>query len=293
MSLYTITHHTEYHYEEDVILGHNQILMTPPSNEDQTCFSHETLIDPLPDCYRERTDYFGNNTRYFSIERPHRHLKVTAVSKVQTAPARSTSLDDSPAWEETADSIQKSNDISCIESSLPSHFTPLQSQSSAQEILQNCFPPGRPVLRGAMDLALLVKKEFIYDTKATHILTPLARVLRTKRGVCQDFTHLCLALLRSLGLSARYVSGYIETIAPAGRPKLQGSDASHAWFSVYVPSLGWFDFDPTNGQARSEQYIETAVGRDYADVAPLKGILFGGGSNTMKVAVDVLPDLRP
>lgn len=289
MSLYTITHHTEYTYEEDVILGHNQILMTPPSNERQTCFSHDTLIEPVPDCFRSRLDYFGNDTRYFSIERPHRHLTITAISRVQTAPIRNINYDDSPPWEKVAASIQEAADIPRIECSLPSHFTPLQSQAAAQEIFQRCFPPGRPVLRGALDLALLIKREFIYDNKATNILTPLARVLRTRRGVCQDFTHLCLALLRSLGLPARYVSGYIETFAPPGQPKLQGSDASHAWFSIYVPDQGWFDFDPTNGQARTEQYIETATGRDYADVAPLKGILFGGGTNTMKVAVDVLP----
>ena len=149
------------------------------------------------------------------------------------------------------------------------------------------FPVGRPIVDAVDDLVKRIHRDFTYDPQFTTIATPLLDVLKHRRGVCQDFAHVAIACLRSLGLAARYVSGYIETIPPAGQARLVGADASHAWFSLYVPEWGWLDFDPTNNQMASDQHIILAVGRDYQDVTPLKGVLFGGGKHQLDVSVDV------
>jgi transglutaminase-like putative cysteine protease len=149
------------------------------------------------------------------------------------------------------------------------------------------FPPGRPILAAVRDLSSRIHREFRFDPESTTVATPVSDVLAQRHGVCQDFTHLAIACLRSLGLPARYVSGYLETHAPPGQPRLRGADASHAWFSVYVPRRGWVDYDPTNDCLPTDRYVTTAWGRDYADVAPLKGVIFGGGVHTLDVAVDM------
>ena len=279
-----LVHTTEYKYEEDVTLCHNQLLKTPRTHGLQVCNFHDIQIDPMPDIFRTRLDYFGNSITSSSIQRPHRHLRITAKSRVTTVPLSSIDLQQGATWEEVAIQMRTDNH-SEMEYSLPSHFTP--DLPSAHDIVERIFTPGKPVLQAAFDLCRLVFEEFAFDPTVTNILTPLSRVLRLKRGVCQDFTHLCLSIMRSKGLPARYVSGYIETLPPPGQTKLQGADASHAWFSAWCPVLGWVDFDPTNGQLRNHQYIVAALGRDYQDVSPLKGILFGGGKNKLKVSVDV------
>ena len=149
------------------------------------------------------------------------------------------------------------------------------------------FAPHRPLLDAVMDLTGRIHKDFRYDAKATTLATPLTDVLKQRRGVCQDFAHLALGCLRSLGLAARYVSGYLQTRVPAGRERLVGADASHAWFAVFCPTVGWVDFDPTNNLIPSEQHLTIAWGRDYDDISPVKGVILGGGSHTMSIAVDV------
>jgi transglutaminase-like putative cysteine protease len=286
MTDYLLKHKTHYEYEEEVSLCHNQLLITPPSNSRQTCFSHNIAIDPIADQIRQRVDYFGNVCHYFSIQQPHSSLSVTIDSRVRTAPLPVIDVDGSLPWEKVCSDVASSQDPGIVEYCFASDFAGIFD--GARELALDVFATGKPFLRGAYELACLIKREFIYDSEATNILTPLSRVLSSKRGVCQDFTHLCLSAMRSIGLPCRYVSGYLETLPPPGKPKLRGADASHAWFSVYAPDQGWVDFDPTNGQLRTDAYIEAAVGRDYGDVAPLKGILFGGGKNTMKVEVDML-----
>jgi transglutaminase-like putative cysteine protease len=151
------------------------------------------------------------------------------------------------------------------------------------------FTPGRPILAAAADLTRRIHTEFRYDPTATSVNTPPSEVLKTRRGVCQDFAHLAIGCLRSLGLPARYVSGYLLTTPPPGKPRLVGADASHAWFSVYTPDCDWVDYDPTNNIRPSDQHVTLAWGRDYSDVCPIKGVFFGGGQQVVQVSVDVTP----
>jgi len=195
---------------------------------------------------------------------------------------------DSPPWEAVRERVAADTTTPGLEARdfvLPSAFVP--PDDAVWDYARASFPPGRPLLEAVRDLTRRIHQEFRYDPGFTTIVTPLAEVLAHRRGVCQDFAHLQIACLRSLGLPARYVSGYLETLPPPGKAKLQGADASHAWVSVYDPEQGWTDFDPTNDQLVGEQHITTAWGRDYGDVTPLKGIIFGGGEHTLEVAVDV------
>jgi transglutaminase-like putative cysteine protease len=175
-----------------------------------------------------------------------------------------------------------------LQFTLPSRHT--RTSRALLDFARGSFPAGKPVLAGAWDLTRRVFKEFSFDPTATDISTPVEQVLRDKRGVCQDFAHLMLAAMRSLGLPARYVSGYLMTLPPPGMVRLQGADASHAWISAWSPEAGWIDFDPTNGVIPSEQHITVAYGRDYDDVSPISGVLLGGGDQVISVGVDVIPD---
>ncbi|MBC7780801.1 MAG: transglutaminase family protein [Proteobacteria bacterium] len=287
---YRIRHHTEYHYAKQVDSGYNEARMLPRVVPRQQVLSSSLIIDPPPSDYRERLDYFGNRVVSFAFEQPHRSLNVTALSEVVIEP-RSGRLDlfDGGSWEENRDALARSFDAQNL---LARDFvldSPLVStQHALAEYGSPSFPPGRPLLEAVHDLMERIYREFRYDPEFTTLSTPLARVLTHRRGVCQDFAHLAIGCLRAQGLAARYVSGYIETLPPPGQPRLIGADASHAWFSVYAPDIGWVDFDPTNNQVPGTHHITVAWGRDYSDVTPLKGIIFGGGKMSLKVAVDVL-----
>lgn len=294
MAEYWVTHLTRYTYSENVSHCHNIAHLLPQSDGRQNCSPTEIKVSPLPRIFNERSDYFGNRFCYFSVEEPHSELEVLTKTRVSTAPVAPAAYADSPAWESVAAQLQNPGTNELIlasEFTQASPFIPLSAELG--EYARSVFLPQRPVLDACFALAKQIRADFQYDQKATNILTPLSEVLKNRKGVCQDFAHLCIAALRSIGLAAGYVSGYIETFPPAGQPKLRGSDASHAWFSVFVPgsaanSAGaWFDFDPTNGKAISEEFIVTARGRDFGDVSPLKGILFGGGKHVLKVEVDV------
>lgn len=288
MAEYEVTHTTVYTYSESVSHCHNIAYLLPQSDARQVCDTTVIEVHPTPAVATDHTDYFGNRFRYFAVEEPHKVLSVAAKTRVRTLPADVKNLEDSPAWEVIAAAIKNPTtaaDIAAAEFVLPSPFVPLVDSFRAYATA--CFTPKRPILRAALEFAERIRTDFRYEQKSTTILTPLTEVFHKRRGVCQDFAHLAIAALRSLGIPARYVSGYIETYPPAGKPKLRGSDASHAWISVYAGSWGWFDFDPTNGKAITEEFIVTARGRDFGDVSPLKGILFGGGKHSLKVAVDV------
>jgi transglutaminase-like putative cysteine protease len=247
------------------------------------------IIDPLPIRQEHRQDFFGNLVTYFAIELPHYELTVTCQSEIEMQPIEvSHFLPISPPWEMVRDTLKNNFNPAFLEARemvLDSPFI------SANDLLytyaQPSFPPYRPLLEAVSHLMQRVYTEFTYDPNFTTIVTPLEDVLAHRRGVCQDFAHLMIGCLRSLGLAARYVSGYLETFPPPGQTKLRGSDASHAWLAVYVPNQGWTDFDPTNNQIPSSQHVTTAWGRDYGDVTPLKGIIFGGSESTLKVLVDV------
>ena len=291
MPEYRVKHKTVYTYEELVSHSLNIAYMYPLSTPYQEC--HRTFIDvnPKPSYSSFRRDYFGNHLFFFSIEDNHQILEVSVESTVKTTQPEYGRFSRSCSWEETIRRVQNSetsNDLAALEFTLPSQFIPIDEEFSLYAL--ESFPPGRPVLEGVFDFTMRIYKDFKFEPAATTISTPLKEVFKNKKGVCQDFTHFAISALRSLKIPARYVSGYIETHPPPGKPKLQGSDATHAWLSVYCPDQGWVDFEPTNGKVMTDEYIVMAIGRDYSDVPPLKGVLFGGGKHKLKVAVDVIKE---
>lgn len=285
---YRVTHTTRYKYANQVTLCHNQARLTPLSDDRQQCQRHMLTVKPEPRVVWQRRDYFGNQVTYFAIEGPHRELTVTMVSEVETRGAPLPTQDQ--PWEWVRDQLDQAETPELRlqrQYLLPSDLAPLLPDLRAYAAVS--FEPGAGLLAASTDLMRRIHADFQYDPTATSIATPLQQVWEERRGVCQDFAHLAIAAVRSLGLSACYVSGYLETLPPPGQPKLVGSDASHAWFAVHLPEFGWLEFDPTNDQMPNEQYIVLARGRDYADVAPLRGVIYGGGQHSMDVSVDVYP----
>lgn len=303
MNRYRITHRTRYAYAKPVTLSHNECHLLPLENEHQLCESARLRILPEPQTRAERRDYFGNRVHYFALEKAHRKIEIVAESVVQRAVTARVPLDEtaqagaaqnSPAWE-TAREAAVGPELARFAYASPLIPDTAFDLPALQAFVMPSFSPGRPLLAAAIDLNQRIFDEFQYDSGFSHIGTPLAKVLEHRKGVCQDFAHLFLAGLRGLGLAARYVSGYLETKPPPGRPKLAGADASHAWVSVWIPGSGdmpggtWIDLDPTNRIVAGNQHIVLACGRDYSDVTPLKGVIFGGGKHEVHVAVDVVP----
>jgi transglutaminase-like putative cysteine protease len=289
---YQVTHTTRYRYRQPVSTCHNVSRLRLRATPQQTCASSQLIVDPVPAVTRQWQDLYGNHLDFFSIQQPHSELTVTAKSEVNVV-SPGTLLDRAfpVPWEQVRDYLRTvTDDTQALEARqfvLESDFVVFSPQAS--DYSAPSFSAGRPLLEAVEDLMRRIHRDFTYDPGFTDIATPLEDVLEHRRGVCQDFAHLAIACLRSNGLAARYVSGYLETIPPAGRARLVGSDASHAWFSVFVPYQGWVDFDPTNDQIPADRHITAAWGRDYADAAPLKGVLFGGGdSHELEVAVDVV-----
>ncbi len=288
---YTITHRTLYHYSSGVALCHNEARLLPRQTPWQQCQPSRVAIKPRPALSAEREDFFGNRVLYFAIQDIHQRLEVKIVTDVEildTRPFNETSS--SPPWQQVRRMLREDPDPEIIEArlfELDSRFVTLDP--SFREYAQSSFSPGRPLLEAVADLNRRIFREFTYDPHFTTVATPLNEVLSQRRGVCQDFAHLAIACLRGLGLAARYVSGYLETLPPPGRPRLIGADASHAWLAVYVPGAGWAEFDPTNDCMPQERHVTLAWGRDYGDVAPLTGVMTGGGSHSLDVSVDVAP----
>ncbi|GAB7080343.1 transglutaminase family protein [Megalodesulfovibrio paquesii] len=288
---YRIIHTTRFRHSEPVPLSHNEARLSPRDFSRQTCTRNRYHIVPKPRIFRKRFDYFGNQVCYFSIEEPHSELTVSVTSEVQVADAGYDTPgpgDDIP-WEAARQLLRHSDHFDIAENRdfmLDSSLIAATGQLQAYAVPS--FPMGRPLLLAARDLMERIHHDFAYVPGFTEISTPLEEVLAHRRGVCQDFAHLAIGCLRSMGLAARYVSGYIETLPPPGQEKLVGTDASHAWFSVYVPEHGWMDFDPTNNQIPMDRHITLAWGRDYADVPPLKGVIYTSGAQAMDVTVDVM-----
>ena len=284
---YRITHRTEYHYGMAVAHCHNITHLTPRETDGQRVLTHAIEVDPTPDWQRWRGDFFGNRQLYFALQRRHRHLLVTAVSEVEVTAGPAPGGDDEP-WERTRDALATGDGRPEVRQFLLD--SPLVA--AGPELLDYAAPsfaPGRGLMEAVRELAARIHAEFLYAPGSTGVTTPLAEVLGSRRGVCQDFAQLAIGCLRSLGLAARYVSGYLETRPPPGQPRLVGADASHAWFSLYHPVHGWVDFDPTNDLLPAARHMVTAWGRDYSDVPPVKGVIFGGGSRGSRVTVDVEP----
>ncbi len=290
MVTYRITHKTEYSYAEEVTQCFNEAHLIPRNAAHQTCLSHHLSIEPLPSDYTDRQDFFGNRASYFSIDQPHTDFNITAISEIQLdEPCAESAAVNDIAWDVVRDRLRSPQEPALIEHRQFIMDSPLiPTLPELAEYGSASFPLNRPLIEAVLELMERVHREFSYDPEFTSVSTPLSEVLYHRRGVCQDFAHLAIGCLRAMGLAARYVSGYLETLPPPGQQRLVGVDASHAWFSVFVPEAGWIDFDPTNNQMPMQQHITTAWGRDFSDVTPLKGVIFGGGdSHKLNVSVDV------
>ncbi len=285
---YNITHRTTYKYTDPVSVSHHVTRLEPRTTATQTRENSSLEIIPKPTVRRARTDYFGNQLCFFSIQETHKRLEIVTQSRVSVRAAQSPAPASSPPWEQAAALF---HDPVSPEVVAPYQFIfdspQVRVSLELADYALKSFPPGTPVLAGAKDLTKRIYSDFKYDPKATTVATPLEEVLKSRRGVCQDFAHLGIACLRSLRLPARYVSGYLRTRPPLGQPRLVGADASHAWFAIYSPGAGWVDFDPTNNLQPAEEHITVAYGRDFGDVSPVAGILTGGGQHIVKAAVDV------
>ena len=304
---YRITHTTRYSYSQPVSLCQNEARLQPRNFWRQHCDYSRFDINPAPMEFHERIDFFGNRVTYFAIQQPHTLLTVTAISEVTLFPEQnSLDLFNQMSWEQVRSLYQEppfqaqgqQGQIQIQNQGQPLEFleakqylldSPMVSLSEdLVDYAKASFQPNRLLVDVVHDLMGRIHQDFVYDPTFSTIATPLTDVLNFRRGVCQDFAHLAIACLRSFGIAARYASGYIETVPTPGTQRLVGADASHAWFSVYIPNMGWMDFDPTNNTVPTDQHITLAWGRDYADVTPLKGIAFGGGQHALSVSVDVM-----
>jgi transglutaminase-like putative cysteine protease len=286
---YTIHHKTAYTYLEPVSLCHNIARLVPRDTNEQICKNTTIDIEPRPDQINEYEDFFGNKVIYFSIEKEHWELIVSVTSEVER---RVPELMKMQAFRNAGLEEVKQELLNLKDEVMDIKQYSLETPMTAwnDEVLKyalQSFLPQRPVFEAAQDLNRRIYEEFEYKPGHTTIATPLSVLMQERMGVCQDFAHLAIACLRSVGLPARYVSGYIETLSPDGVEKLIGIDASHAWFSVFIPGMGWIDFDPTNNSIVSDQHITIGWGRDYADIAPLDGIILSSGSHELTVSVDV------
>jgi len=287
---YLVKHTTSYHYTESVLICHNEIHLRPRNSSRQTCFLAKVDVTPEPAVQSDHVDFFGNQVTYFTVQDRHKKLTVTARSEVEVLPFAPPMAAFTPAWEDVRDGLkgeQAHRHVEVIQYVYESAY--VKTQDELAEYALQSFTPRRPILEAAVDLTTRIHADFKYDPTATTMRTSVAEVFKMRRGVCQDFTHLQLSCLRSLGLAGRYVSGYLLTLPAPGRERLIGADASHAWLSIFCPGFGWIDLDPTNDLVPSDKHVLLAYGRDYGDVSPIKGVILGGGKHVIEVSVDVKP----
>jgi transglutaminase-like putative cysteine protease len=286
--LYAISHTTTYDYVGEVSLSHHLLRLTPRSDGRQLRLAHELTLSPQPRVVQSYTDYFGNLTHLFDLHTPHQQLVIKSETQVALGlPYCPEPLETLP-WEIARARCHDDRSTATLEALEFTYDSPLVSASaSIRDYAETSFAPTRPLLDAVLDLTGRIHEDFAFQVGATTVTTPLSAVFANRRGVCQDFAHLQLACLHALGLPARYVSGYLETDPPPGKPKLRGADASHAWVSFFCPGIGWLDVDPTNNCMASLRHIAIGWGRDYSDVAPVRGVLVGGESQTVQVGVDV------
>ena len=290
MSTFLVTHRTRYRYAEEVVASYGQATLLPRELTHQLVLDARLAIDPAPEDERERTDFHGNRVVHFAIHDPHRLLTVTATSRVEVGVPGPVDLEVPAAvvpWERVRDRVAVATDPAGLDARMFVLDSPLVPSSPRLAAYADAsFPPGRPIVAAIEDLAMRIHGDFEFESGATTVTSTIDDLLDGGKGVCQDFAHLMIGSLRSRGLPARYVSGYLETRPPPGRPKRQGSDVSHAWVGAWIPDLGWLDLDPTNDKRVDDAYVTTAWGRDYADITPLKGIIFTDGT-TEKLTVEV------
>lgn len=289
-----VSHKTVYHYTAPVAQAHHLVHLAPRRHERQRIIRHALLVDPAPASRRDFIDYFGNPASTVAIESSHSELMIHSRSVIGVEAPAPVDLAASMPWDKVAAQLapaRKPYDIDVVQYLMPSQQIAITP--ALMEFARPSFAPGRPLLECARDLTRRIHKDFAYDNAATDVATTIEHVLRIKRGVCQDFAHVLIGAMRAFCLPARYVSGYLLTRPPEGKEKLVGTDASHAWVSVWSPGIGWVDFDPTNDLIPQDEHITIAFGRDFQDVSPVTGVLLGGGAHQIEVAVDVTPAQPP
>lgn len=293
--VFSLIHTTSYKYDSIITYCHNLVIVKPKTFLGQVLLDYRLEISPKPTILSEKEDFFGNTVVHFSIEKQHKELLVTAISKVERSFELQRNILNSH--------IHKSITLSEAKEKLNIHSPEIievkqflldstfikNISPDVKAYAEVSFKKDRSIFEATNELMKRIFTDFKFDPDFSTVSTPIDDVMKARKGVCQDFAQIGIACLRAMGIPARYVSGYIETLPPPGKEKLVGTDASHAWFSVYIPDFGWVDFDPTNDQIPKNQHITTSYGRDYYDVPPLKGVIYGSGKNTMDVSVDIRP----
>jgi len=291
LTVYRVRHQTLYTYEVPVLHAHHLAHLRPRRFDYQTARRTLLEITPSPRDQHRQEDYFGNDCDVLEVLSTHEKFEIVATSEIELKERPTLQhLADEPfksfSWNAVAEQmIQDTRLLYAREYSFDSPL--VRVHPMLREYALPSFEEGRPLLEAVLELSDRINTEFSYEPATTDVSTPLAQVMRERRGVCQDFAHVMIGCLRSVGLAARYVSGYLETVPPPGQPRLVGSDASHAWVAAFFPGLGWLDIDPTNGLLPNQSHITVAFGRDFSDVSPLKGVVLGGGRHYVKVGVDV------
>jgi transglutaminase-like putative cysteine protease len=288
--LYDVRHVTRFSYQSPVAISHQLLKLRPRRCLRQNVIGTDLAVVPHPTVEREWVDYFGNLVEFLTVQTPHDELVITSTSQVEVLPGMNIMLDFSPAWEVVAKSLRTPTTSEALAAAQYCFASPcVDVHAEIREYALESFTPGRPLLAAVMSLTSRIFEDFTYQGGVTDVSTPVLDVLRLKRGVCQDFAHFEIACLRALGLPARYVSGYLMTRPRPGEKKQPGADESHAWLAVWCPELGWVEFDPTNNLIPNLEHVTVAWGRDYGDVSPVSGFIFGGGQHEVAVAVDVTP----
>lgn len=289
---YRVVHETRYQYSEPVAICQNELRMRPQSTTWLKCHDCRIEIQPHPAIVQTHQDYFGNVVDCFALEVPHQSLLVRVTSRVTVASRTDEQLGEGPLWQDLVSSVRSGDDPSNL---FANEYVFRSRRIDPQPIFADYAKPifeQKPhLLAGVEELTRRIHQDFRYDGAATTVLTTTRQAFDLRAGVCQDFSHIQIACLRSLGIPARYVSGYLRTLPPAGQPRLVGADQSHAWVSVYAgEKIGWVDYDPTNACRTGVDHIPVCIGRDYDDISPMRGIVLGGGGTTLSVSVDVAPD---
>jgi transglutaminase-like putative cysteine protease len=292
MTRYALSHATVYDYGGDVVHSHHLLHLQPREFAFQRCIEHSLTLDPQPSFSREDVDAFGNPIARLEYDRAHERLVVTAEMQVEVFPRCAESLESTEPWDGLRRRLSyhavpvAAAELEACRFRMRSSLVPLKR--TFEDYAADCFTPQRPVAAACQALMRKIHREFKYVPGSTTNRTSIVEVLKSRRGVCQDFAHLMIGCVRSSGLAARYVSGYIRTVRKGGAAAI-GGDASHAWVSVYCPPLGWLDFDPTNDCMIREDHVTLAWGRDFGDVSPLRGMIVGGRRHKLEVNVRVQP----
>ncbi len=287
---YRVRHRTTYRYLQDVSQSWHMAHLLPRQTPVQSVEARHVTLSPEAGSRAEREDFFGNACEWYFFNAAHDHLEILAESQVTVSPPPSRDASLSLPWEDVRLSLEAPPDEQARDAVQYIFDSPLSAfTSDVAGYARISFTPGRPILEAALELMQRIHDEFRYDTTVTDAATPVDKVFEIRAGVCQDLAHVGIAAMRSIGLPARYVSGYLMTKPPPGMPRLLGADASHAWFSVYAPPFDWVDLDPTNRIIVGEGHVTAAWGRDYGDVAPVGGIILGGHDHVIDVGVDVIP----